>query len=1223
MQQEPPLGGTMKANTYGKWSLGFLCAVFAILLLTVAPGFAQTTSGTIVGTVTDASGGVIPATPVTLINVATTTKTESVTDASGYYQFVNVQPGNYKVSISKQGFRALTSAPFKLEVEGSMRINLTLEVGSESQTVTVTAESPLIQAETTSIGSVVDERQTTELPLNGRNPMNLTALVPSVVPQGQSTGNTNAANPFAWGNYQIGGGMANQSATFIDGSPVNTTYVNLTSLVPTQDSLGEFKVDTNDLTADYGHLAGGAIQFSTKSGTNTIHGGGWEYFRNKLLDANDYFLNHKGQPRGAFSQNQFGANFGGPVFIPHLYDGRNRTFFFANWEGFYLRQGSPVQETIPTVSELGLTGNGDADMNLLPTVTGPNQTPIAPIVYDPATTCLVLAGCSDPLLGKNYGDRLPFPGNIIPANRINPTAVNYIKKFYPAPAADTNNGVNNWANAFSVGGQNFETVVRIDHQVSDKQHIMSRYTYWKNTNLPQDPMGTGICKDRCSEDFATHNWVGDDTYTFNSTTILDVRLSYLRFVYTRVAKLTSYLPSDIGQIAPAAEYPGPEAVSIAQFDTASTFSSDGADSTIGNWSDNDRIAGNLTKIVGKHTFKVGGEYLRATFNYFQANQTAGGGNAASDWTNNNNTSGSLAYTGAGLATFLLGYTDGISYNQVAPNTSEMLYPAVYATDDWRVTPKLTAHLGLRWENGLPWTDRHNNISYFDPKAINPILAGAGINSFLGSSEVVKSSTRAERWGQDHFNMQMSPRIGLTYAITPTTVLSGGYGILWIPLDVSFQTSPNNDPINSYSTNTITSTNNNLSPDPRNNFTNPLPNGIALPPKRSLDPNTGFQKILLGGGSSENWTNNPYPYAQQWNVGIQHQFGSTMVLDVAYAGAKGTHLPWYSLSKSALPDTFFNSTYDDATGNPNQYLKRQLPNPFIGLVNPTQGLNTQPTLDQQNLVYRPYAQYGNGIGIGSADYANSDYHSLQVKMQKRFTGGASIGLGYTYSKLISATDTLTGWLESTSADNWGALNPNHLELEKALSSNDVKNRLVVSYVYDIPVGRGKAILPNAGRFADEVVGGWGLEGITTFQSGFPMPIGGNNNANQDFGGIGQRPSFVAGCNRAAKTGGPIETRQFWNPSCYTQTPEFQYGMQRNDSIVRTPGIDNWDTSIFKNFAIDRDGRTSIQFRTEFFNVWNRVQFNPPNNNFTGGTSAATVNSAANLPRLVQFALRLKF
>src|ERR1017187_1538639 len=390
MQLEPPLGGKMKATTYGKWSLGFLCAAFAlaVLLLTVQPGFAQTTSGTIVGTVTDASGGVIPQTPVTLVNVSTTTKTESMTDASGYYQFVNVQPGSYKISITKQGFKQLSSAAFKLEVEGSTRVNLTLEVGSESQTVTVTAASPLIQAENTSIGSVVDERQTTELPLNGRNPMNLTALVPSVIPQGQSTGNTNSANPFAWGNYQIGGGMANQSQTYIDGAPVNTTYANLTSLVPTQDSLGEFKVDTNSLTADYGHLAGGAIQFSTKSGSNTIHGATWEYLRNKVLDANSWFNNHNGKPRGAFTQNQFGANFGGPVLIPHLYDGRNKTFFFVNWEGFYLRQGQTNQQTVPTADEVA--GN----MNLLQTVKYPDGSFKAPTIYDPETTCTNPSGCA-------------------------------------------------------------------------------------------------------------------------------------------------------------------------------------------------------------------------------------------------------------------------------------------------------------------------------------------------------------------------------------------------------------------------------------------------------------------------------------------------------------------------------------------------------------------------------------------------------------------------------------------------------------------------------------------------------------------------------------------------------------------------------------------------------------------------------------------------------------
>ena len=665
----------MKATTYGKWSLGFLCAAFAlaVLLLTVQPGFAQTTSGTIVGTVTDASGGVIPQTPVTLVNVSTTTKTESMTDASGYYQFVNVQPGNYKVTITKQGFKQLSSAAFKLEVEGSTRVNLTLEVGSESQTVTVTAASPLIQAENTSIGSVVDERQTTELPLNGRNPMNLTALVPSVVPQGQSTGNTNSANPFAWGNYQIGGGMANQSGTFIDGAPVNTTYVNLTSLVPTQDSLGEFKVDTNDLTADYGHLAGGAIQFSTKSGTNTPHGALWEYLRNKDFDANDFFSNHAGKPRGAFSQNQFGGNFGGPMFIPHLYDGRNKTFFFFDWEGFYLRQGQTFVNTVPTAAELG------GDMTLLPQVTGPGGLQ-APTIYDPATTCLSPSGCAAGSgFGPNYGDRLPFAGNIIPAARINPVSVNYINKFYPVAAVGTNNAPNNYTSSAGIGGQNFETVIRLDHQASDKQHIMSRYTYWSNTNLPQDPYGTGICKDRCAETFATHNWVIDDTYTFNATTILDIRINYLRFVYGRVAKLTSYKPSDIGMnIAQPIEYPGPLVMSIGGFDAQSVFSSGGADSTIGNASDNDRIAGNLTKIIGKHTFKFGGEYLRSTFNYFQSNNSAGQGSVGGNWTTSNskNSDDLVQGSGAGLATFLLGNYDNIGFNNVAPNTSEMLYPAV-------------------------------------------------------------------------------------------------------------------------------------------------------------------------------------------------------------------------------------------------------------------------------------------------------------------------------------------------------------------------------------------------------------------------------------------------------------------------------------------------------------------------------------------------------------------
>jgi hypothetical protein len=882
----------MKFSSLGRRGIHFLCAAFAIaLLLMTQPGSAQTTSGTIVGTLTDSTGGVIPHTAVVLVNVATSGKMQTETDDSGYYQFFNVPPATYKVTVTKQGYRQLTNGPFKLEVEGSLRVNLVLQVGAESETVTVTAEAPLLQAENTTLGSVIDERQTVELPLNGRNPMNLTALVPSVVPQGQANGNTNAANPFAWGNYQIGGGIANQSATFIDGAPVNTAYINLTSLVPTQDSLAEFKVDTNALSAEYGRLAGGAIQFSTRSGSNNLHGAFWEYLRNKVLDANTWFNNHNDVPRGAFTQNQFGAKLGGPIFIPHVYDGHNKAFFFFSWEGFYARQGQTWVNTVPTVDEIA------GDMNLLPAVSGSPLASGAPVIYDPATTCTNPDGCAgDPTKGTRFGDRLPFPGNIIPANRINQTAVNYIKKFYPVNAVGTNNKLGNYTANASVGGQNFQAVTKIDWNVSDKQHIMSRFTWWKNYNMPQDPLGTGICQDRCGENFKTYNWILGDTYTFNPTTIMDLRLSYQRFEYTRTALLTNYKPSDIGQTlgnGSSPQFPGPLVISISGFDTANTFGSGGADSTIGDWSDNDRIAGNLTKIVGKHTFKFGGEFLRQTFNYYQTNNSAGQGSVDGRYTQNNHaiSTDTESYTGAGLATFLLGYTTGsIGYLTVAPNTSELLYPALFVTDDWRITNKLTAHLGMRWENNLPWTDRYNNISYWDNNVVNPILAAAGITSYKGSAEVVHSSTRSSRSGQDTFGKEYGPRVGFSYAATPTMVIQAGYGLLWIPIDVGFNSSPNNDPINSFATNTVTSVDGDNTPAPSNNFTNPLPGGIIPPPKRSTDPVHGFQYVLLGQGATLNWPNNPYPYAQQWNLDIQKQLGSSSVVDVAYAGARARICP---------------------------------------------------------------------------------------------------------------------------------------------------------------------------------------------------------------------------------------------------------------------------------------------------------------------------------------------
>ncbi len=449
----------------------------------------------------------------------------------------------------------------------------------------------------------------------------------------------------------------------------------------------------------------------------------------------------------------------------------------------------------------------------------------------------------------------------------------------------------------------------------------------------------------------------------------------------------------------------------------------------------------------------------------------------------------------------------------------------------------------------------------------------------------------------------------------------GYGIFWLPNDVAWDTSPNNDPINSYSTPVLESITTGVpacytkggcsatSPTTgsgANTISNPFPGGILGPPGRS----SSYARTLLGTGVTENLLGNPYGYAQQWNADLQRELGEGFLIDVAYGGAKGTHLPIDSPQIDQLPDRYLS------LGNA---LLQNVPNPFYGFVTSSGSTLSQPTVQLSQLL-RPFPEY-TGVSYAGEGIGNSTYESLQVKAEKRFSGGNSILVAYTHAKLISDTDTVTSWLEAGGAG--GVQDWNNLKAEKSLASFDTPDRLVVSYVLDIPVGRGRKYMANSNAFVNAALGGWGVQGVTTIQSGFPLHITTNTNNANSPGSGSQRPNVVAGCDTSIS--GPITSKlnEYFNTSCFTQPAPFTFGDEsRTDPHLRSPGMANWDFSAFKRFPIAPEGKASLEFRAEFFNIFNRVQFGYPGQAL-GSSNFGQITTQQNLPRLVQFALRLSF
>ncbi|PWU06653.1 MAG: hypothetical protein C5B51_11840 [Terriglobia bacterium] len=1147
-----------------------LAAAFAVLLFLSGLAQAQTSYGSVVGTVTDATRGAIPGTPVTLTNTGTGERRMAPTDAVGNFQFVNLIPGTYRLQVESPGFKRYNREPIRVEVESSVRIDPILEVGDVAEELTVSAETPLLQTQTATLGQTVEGRIVQDMPLNGRNVLNLVALAPGVVPQGSTSGSPlgNQAggtytNNTGWGNYQIGGGMSNQSAFYLDGVPLNTVNANSPGLVPVQDAIQEFRVDSNAVSAEFGRFSGGVVNMASKSGTNQFHGTVYEYLRNKVLNANDFFNNRSGVKRNAFTQNQYGAAASGPIV-------KDKAFFFFSWENFGLRNGRPTLTTVPTAAMKA----GD--------FTG------LPPIYDPYSTC-GLQGL--PACPNGQPTRTPFAQNIIPASRIDSTA-KVLMNVWGAPNLPGN--VNNFAGNTSLGGNQTQETIRGDYTFKEKHRLFGRFTYWDGTSLPSDPFqkSFGGLKTLYGADDA----VAGDTFTVSPSIVLDFRVSYLRALHAFRPQQTG---TDLSQYGPAwavlgsqvtlPEAPLPNVTGFAAFSGV----------YIQSVSNEYFLSGGATKIAGRHTLKFGGEARRWDWGFVQSNTAAGSFNFNNVFTSANPLS--PGSTGYAFASYLLGTPASGSLAGAARVLQQIYYQGYYVTDSYRVTNRLTLNVGVRLDVDGSFSERFDRTVVWQPGAADPLGQTVGMN-FKGQLAFVNTPAYPDRHQLGSSKVLAAPRVGIAWSAARNTVIRTGYGLSWVsPEQINYSLPPFQSAINAATTTMVTSANGGLTP--LNTLSNPFPGGLIQP----LNNNPAGLTRFEGQSFNAPIPGQPFTSVQQWNFQVQHQFADGLSLDLGYAGSKATHLAFSVIQINKLADQYLSM----GAG-----LLNPVANPFYGVLPSSAGTLGLPTVTAEQLL-RPYPQFLN-LGDSAPQKGDSTYHALQMRLVKRFRSGGTIQASYTWSKLLSDTDTLTSWLEAGHGVG-GVQNPSNLRLEKSLASFDAANRLVVSYVYDLPVGKGRHFLGGLHGPADRLLSGWGIGGITTFQSGLPLALTTASNLTSSLGG-GSRPNVV---NSNVAIIGPAQGRlgQWFNTAAFAQPAAFTFGSEsRTDPVLRAAGINNFDFTVVKRTAINE--RFRLEFRTEFFNLFNRVQFADPGTSL-GSPQFGIVTSAMNLPRLAQLGLRLSF
>ncbi|HYM10585.1 MAG TPA: TonB-dependent receptor [Bryobacterales bacterium] len=1144
-----------------------LLGSIVLSLFVVTTLCAQGERTTVTGTVTDASQAIVAGASVSIRNIATNIVTRTTTNTAGIYYLPSLPPGTYELTVEANGFRPGKVENIPLTVGLTATVNVTLEVGQVTQAVEVTATAVQLEAQTSGLGKDVGTRAVAELPLLGRNPLSFAATAPGVIP---TRGQQSVANGIigAATTAQINGGLAQQNGILIDGGESRGTTESGNAYVVPLEAVAEFKLETAAYSAEFGRADGGIVNIATKSGGNQFHGSGWEFLRNNHLNANSWQNDRNGLPKTLFQRNQFGATIGGPI-------RHDRTFFFATYEG--TRQGAPDQvlDTVPTDAQKA----GDFSQTY-------DRLGRPDIVYDPLTT---RADPNNP--GKFIRD--PFPGNKVPGERIHPISQKVLP-FWPGanrPGVGPSN-VNNFYGAGKSVANSNAWFGRVDHLISDKHRLYGRVGGQQFQSFSAGLLAPAFPSRSISSN-PTRSALISFTSSFSPNVLGEFRLSYTRLQFNThpvsegfdigtlgfPTSLTSnVLYKQFPQIG-VQTYASGTGLTVTNAPPNEVAQLGGATKNL-NPQDTWQAQYHFTFIRTRHKIKTGADLQLIKLNAYNSQYSSGQYIFDRTYTQGPDPNQATLNGGNGMASFLLGVPVAGTLTISPRLFLYQRYYGFYVQDDYRVTDRLTLNLGLRWEYTTPYAEKFGQVGYFDRNATEPVTGMKGVFKFI----------QPGGYETDPNHKGWAPRVGLAWQVTPKTVVRTAGAVIYatfLGVNAASTDFGNGGFISNFlnlgAPNALPNT-----PPVGGSWSNPFAGGILLP-TRSTD--------FVGQAIRADQRHHPWAYMGNWTLSIQRMVTSNIMAEVAYSGTSTTHLFWNRQNNEDNP--LYLSL--------GSQLLQNVSNPFYGQIGT--GSLSFPTVQLRQLL-RPYPQYLDVL-LFRDPYGHMNYNSLTARVEKQMSHGLLLSAGYTLSKTIANTAQSNTWVVGPSN---ALYDPNY---NRSIEANDAPQRLVLSYVWDLPFGVGRSHFSHG--LAARVLGNWEMSGITVFMSGRPILITGPDQTNlYNF-------SYTNGRANRLHSGvlSSGQTDSHWiDTTAFAAAPAFTYP---TDSLtqpnLRGPGRNNFDMSFIKNMPFRE--HYNVQFRAEFYNI-----FNHPALEASGGTFDVSnpqfgqIVSSGN-ERNVQFGLRMVF